>query len=116
MSVKGRLTIRIHCIPSTYDFPPDAKRQQRRLLLLDQDVLHGVAGVPERVELVTRRTTATVLRMLTGEGRRNEDRGNHGYRLCASLSRERRRRLTLLGQEFDGEHRVLVGQRTESDP
>ena len=69
----------------------------------------------ERVELVTRKTTATVLRMLTGERRRNEDRGNHVYRLCASLSRERRRTLALLGHEFDGEQRVLVGQRTESD-
>ena len=114
--------MRIHCIPKTYDFPPDTNRQQRRLLRLDQDskaleeALQGVAGVPERVELVTRKTTATVLRILTGERRRNEDRGNHVYRLCASLSRERRRRLTLLGHEFDGDHRVLVGQRTESDP
>ena len=96
--------------------------QQRRLLRLDQDAraledgLHGVVGVPERVELVTRKTTSTVLPMLTGERRRSEDRGNNAYRLCASLSRERRRRLALLGHQFDGEHRVLVGRRTESDP
>ena len=113
--------MRVHCIPKTYDFPPHANRQQRRLHRLDQDAkaledaLQGVAGVPDdRVELVTRKTTATVLRMLTGERCRNEDRGNHVYRLCASLSRERRRRLTLLGHQFDGEQRVLVGQRTES--
>ncbi len=113
--------MRIYCIPRAYDFPPNANRQQRRLLRLDQDAkaleeaLQGVGGVPERVELVTRKTTATVLRMLTGERRRNEDRGNHVYRLCRRLSRERRRRLTCLGYQFDGEHRVLVGQRTESD-
>ena len=105
--------MRIHCIPKAYDFPPNANRQQRRLLRLDQDVraledaLRDMADVPERVELVTRKTTAMVLRMLTGERRRNEDRGNHVYRPCGSLSRERRRRLTLLGHQFDGSVRVL---------
>ncbi|WAH35974.1 hypothetical protein [Alicyclobacillus dauci] len=115
------MTVQWECIPDTYEFPPNATRHQRKVLRLEQDAqalenaLQSAADVSERVEFVTRQTTAIALRMIAGERRRNEDKGNHIAKLCRSLSHESRRRLWVLGQQFDDKYRVLVGKRTESD-
>ena len=115
------MAVQWDCIPKSYEFPTWATRRDRSILRLLQDAselekaLETAVDVSERVEFVTRKTTAIALRILAGTRNRNEDRGNHVDKLCRSLSHEHRQRLRVLGQAFDGTFRVLVGKVTESD-
>ena len=108
--------MRINCIPqagTVYDGTLTQRRHARldhQLTLLEQ-ALASVDGMDERIEFVTTKTIAIVIRRINGTRKRHEEK-RRILGLIHSLSRKRRARIARLGAQFDECRRVLIGQQT----
>ena len=107
---------RINCIPqadTVYDGTLTQRRHARldhQLTLLEQALIR-VDGMDERIEFVTAKTIAIVIRRINGTRKRHEEK-RRILGLIHSLSWERRARIARLGAQFDECRRVLTGQQT----
>ncbi len=108
---------RISCIPQA-NAVYDGTLPQRRLARLDHQLtllelaLISVDGMDERVEFVTTKMTAIVIRRISGTWKRHGEK-RRMLDFIRSLSRERRARIARLGAQFDGRRRVLIGKLTQ---
>ena len=108
---------RINCIPPA-DTVYDGTLPQRRLARLDhqltllEQALIRVDGMDERIEFVTTKMTAIVIRRISGTRKRHEEK-RLIFGFIRSLSRKRRARIARLGAQFDGSRRVLIGKLTQ---
>ena len=81
------------------------------LTLLEQALIR-VDGMDERIEFVTTKTIAIVIRRIGGTRKRHEEK-RLILAFVRSLSRKRRARIARLGAQFDGSRRVLIGKLTQ---